>query len=347
MITAFILTVFLTLSISALCSVLEAMLLSTRSIEIERLKSLNPTAGRLLEQLRSDLEGSIASILTVNTVANTLGSVLVGALGTQIFGNLWLGLISATMTLSILFFSEILPKNIGVLYRPALQPILVYPLFWITRLAGPVTNFSSWIIRKILKSRPPTTSEGEIELLAEREARAGKITDLQLRLILTATKLQQFTVEDIMTPRSVVVTCDVEDNPADLLNRLGKFRFARMPVTGQNPDDIVGMIRRKDILHALATGQINKKVRDLMNPPVFVPEIGKLSSALELMIAKHQQLAVVVDEFGGFAGVLALEDIFECLIGREFYESDDVAVDMQEFARKRSRMPKNRTQKSL
>lgn len=346
MTTAFLFAVIFTLSISALCSVLEAMLLSTRSIEVERLKALNSGAGQLLEQLRSDLEGTIASILTVNTVANTLGSVVVGALGTQLFGNVWLGVISAAMTISILFFSEILPKNVGVLYRPALQPILVYPLYWITRLAGPVTNFASWLIRKVLRRRPEAITEGEIEMLAEREARAGRLSDLQLRLIRTAAKLQEFTVEDVMTPRSVVVTCSVEESAAGLLERLGKFRFARMPVTGENPDDIVGMLRRKDLLHALATGQSQKRVRELMNPPVFVAEIGKLANALELMLSKHQQLAIVVDEFGGFSGVLSLEDIFECLIGREFYESDDVAVDMQEFARKRSRMPKNRAQRA-
>lgn len=337
MILSFFLSVFFTLGVSAVCSMLEAMLLSTRAIEVEKLKESHPKAGQLLEALRGDLEGTIASVLTVNTVANTMGSIVVGVLATKAFGDWWLGLISAGMTLAILFFSEILPKNIGVLYRPKLQPILVYPLYWLCRLAGPLTDLSTWLIRKILRRPPEQDSEGEIEMLAEKEAQEGRMNETQLHLIRSTLDLDETTVVEVMTPRNVVALCEAEEKVEDLLERLKHFRFARLPVTGENPDDILGVVRRKDLFHALVTGNRDAKVRTLMQTAVIVPEIGKLQSALELLIARHQQLAVVVDEFGGFAGVLTLEDIFEYLIGREFYEPDDVAVDMQELARRRSK----------
>lgn len=334
--TAFLLSVFFTLGVSAFCSMLEAMVLSTRSIEVEKLKETNPRSGQLLERLRGNLEGTIASILTINTVANTMGSIVVGVLATKVFGDWWLGVISAGMTVAILFFSEILPKNIGVLYRPRLQPMMVYPLYWICRVAEPLTDLSTWLIRRILRRPPEHDSEGEIEMLAEKETQEGRMNETQLHLIRSTLDLDETTVAEVMTPRNVVALCDATEKVEDLLERLTKIRFARIPVTGENPDDILGVVRRKDLFHALVTGSRGVEVQTLMQQAVIVPEIGKLFSALELLIAKHQQLAIVVDEFGGFAGVLTLEDIFEYLIGREFYESDDVAVDMQELARRRS-----------
>lgn len=336
MMLAFFSAVAFTLGVSALCSVLEAMILSTRSIEVENLKKTHPRAGLLLEKLRHDLEGTIASVLTINTVANTLGSIIVGALATKAFGDWWLGVVSGGMTLCILFFSEILPKNIGVIYRRTLHPIMVYPLYGITRLAGPMTDLSAWLIRKILRKPADSGTEGEILMLAEKETLDGRMHERQLRMIRSALELDDTTVEALMTPRNVVVSCEAEETIQELCERLGKIRFARIPVSGEDRDDIIGVIRRKDILFALAAGKTDAKVSDLMRPPVFVSEIGKLSKALEIMISGHQPLAIVVDEFGGFAGVVSLEDFFEHFIGKEFYESDDVAVDMQELARNRS-----------
>lgn len=340
MLTAFFAAVAFTLGVSALCSVLEAMILSTRGIEVENLKKSHPGAGAILESLRADLEGTIASILSVNTIANTLGSITVGALAASAFGTWWVGVISGLMTLGILFFSEILPKNIGVLYRPTLLPVMVYPLMAIYRLAGPVTNFSTWMIRRLLERPPETNFEGEIEMLAEREAREGRMNPAQLRMIRSALELDEATVEDAMTPRNVVLTCEADETAGELFARLKKVPFARIPVVGSSPDDILGVLRRKDLMQTLLTGRGDLPVRSLMRTPVIVPEIGKLVSALELMLSQHQQLAIVVDEFGGFAGVITLEDIFEFLIGREFYEADDMAVDMQELARRRSRSRK-------
>lgn len=331
----FFLSVAATLSISALCSVLEAMILSTRRLEVEKLATVRPRAGQLLRLFREDLEGTIAAILTVNTVANTAGSIMVGVLGTRAFGDVWIGVISALMTLGILFFSEILPKNIGVLYRTSLQPILVFPLYGIYLLAAPLTNFTSWLIRRILRRPEEPPGGEEIIMLAERETRSGRMSQNQLRLILSSLSLEETKVGKVMTPRGVVTTCEADETIGDLLARLGRLRFGRIPVTGEGPDDIIGVVRRRDLLQAMLKGEAGRKVQEFMQPPVIVAEVGNLSATMELLVARHQQLALVVDEFGGFAGVVTLEDLFEFFIGREFYEPDDVAVDMQELAKRK------------
>ncbi len=338
MLLLFFLAVGFTLSVSALCSVLEAMILSTRRLEVEKLATASPRAGALLRLFREDLEGTIAAILTVNTVANTAGSIMVGVLATRVFGDIWLGLVSALMTIGILFFSEIIPKNIGVLYRTSLQPILVFPLYGIYLLAGPLTNLTSWLIRKILRRPEDPPGGEEIIMLAEREVRAKRMSQNQMRLLLSALSLEETKVGQVMTPRGVVATAEADETIGDLIERLGKLRFGRMPVTGQAPDDIIGVIRRRDLLQAMLRGESSRTIREFMQPPVIVPEVGHLSAAMELLVSRHQQLALVVDEFGGFAGVVTLEDLFEFFIGREFYEPDDVAVDMQELAKRKSRL---------
>jgi CBS domain containing-hemolysin-like protein len=337
MVEIFFIAVAFTLGVSALCSLLEAMLLSTRHIEVEKLSRTHPRAGTLLRRCRDDMEGTIAAILTVNTVTNTLGSILIGVIGAKAFGEWWLGVISALMTIGILFLSEILPKNIGVLYRNALQPVFAFPLYGIYLLAGPLTNFASWLIRKILRRPKEAPRTEEITMLAEKEMAAGRLSPGQFRLIQSALALDATRVGAVMTPRKVVETADADETVEDFLKRAGRVRFGRIPVTESIPDNVIGVVRRKDLLHAVLEGNGKKALRDLMKPPVFVPEVGTLSKAMELLVAQHQPLAVVVDEFGGFAGVVSLEDLFEFFIGNEFYETDDVAVDMQELAMRKFR----------
>ncbi|MFW6217683.1 MAG: DUF21 domain-containing protein, partial [Verrucomicrobiota bacterium] len=140
MILSFILATAFTIGVSALCSVLEAMVLSTTTAEIEGLKKTHPPRGKLLENYKSNLEETSSAILSLNTIANTLGATLVGGLAVQIWADSehTLLLVSSAMALAILFFSEIIPKNIGVIYRPSLQPVLVFPLAWVCALMTPI-----------------------------------------------------------------------------------------------------------------------------------------------------------------------------------------------------------------
>ncbi len=336
---AFAFAVVFTLGLSFCCSLLEAMFLSTTAAEVEVLKERNPRRGKLFEDSRDHMEETISSILTVNTIANTLGAVMVGGMATKIFGEAALGVVSAIMTLAILVLSEVVPKNLGIAYRKVLQKHAALPLYWMRRLLRPLTYACNMVVRAIIRRQPEEgTSDREIVLLAEKGARDGTLTGGERDLIQNALSLSATRVAKILTPRNVVVTIEENLTAADVLAEHPSIRFSRMPVHDGNLDEIGGLVRRRDILQSIATGQGARTVKELKQPVSFVPEMATATSALQTLLSANQQMAVVVDEYGGFVGVVSIEDIVEHLIGREIYEKDDVAVDMRALARSRRRL---------
>ena len=194
-------------------------------------------------------------------------------------------------------------------------------------------------MRPVLRKTPDEdASQREILLLADKGAREGKLTGGERDLIRNALSLSATRVADILTPRNVVVSLDEGSTAAEVLAEHPSIRFSRMPVHDENVDDITGMVRRRDILHCAAAGHGERKLSALKLPVSFVPEMATAANALQTLLSANQQLAVVVDEYGGFVGVVSLEDIVEHLIGREIYEKDDLAVDMRALARRRGRI---------
>ncbi len=333
---AFAIAIVLTLSVSFLCSMMEAMILSTTVAEVEALKRDRPKRGQQLEQLRVGLDETISSILTLNTIANTLGSVIIGGLAIRLFGEAVLGIVSALMTLSILVFSEVIPKNLGVSYRRTLQPHVVLPLIAMRNALRPVTYVCNIVVRFVIKTPPqPTDSDEEIILLAERGAQDGTLTESESNIIANALSLDEKRVSEIMTPRSVVTALRRNATIGEVFREYPNVPFARIPVFGKNLDDVVGMVRRRDLLKAKANDQDLDLVAKHMQEVHFIPETATAAQALQLFLKTHQQLLVVVDEFGSTAGVVTMEDVIEHLIGREIFEKDDIAVDMRELARAR------------
>lgn len=340
--STFLIAVVFTLGVSFVCSLLEAMFLSTTTAEIEALKQQHPRRGKLFEDSRNRTEETISSILTLNTIANTLGSVLVGGIAIKLFGEAVLGVVSALMTLAILVLSEVIPKNLGVAYRRGLQKHAAYPLHWMRRLLRPVTHVCSLLVRAIIRSKPDDAdSDREIVLLAEKGAREGKLTSGERDLIHNALSLSSTRVGELLTPRSVVVTLEEDQTAAGVLAEHPSIRFSRMPVHDGTLDEITGIARRRDILQSVASGQGGRTIRELKHPVTFIPEMATAASALQTLLAANQQLAAVIDEYGGFVGVIAIEDIVEHLIGREIYEKDDLAVDMRALARRRQKLRGN------
>jgi CBS domain containing-hemolysin-like protein len=334
--TWLIIAIVLTLDVTFVCSLAEAMILSTTIAEIEALKQRSPRHGRLLETLRLSLDDTISAILTLNTVTTTLGSVIIGGLVSQLLGHAWLGVASAVMTFTILVFSEVLPKNLGVAYRVALQPHVVYPLWWVRRALTPVLYVCSVVVRLFIKTRPSTrTSEKEIILLAERGAKEGILSTSESNIIANALSLDDVRVSEIMTPRTVVTTLRKNATVGEVFREFPNIPFARIPVCQKNLDDIVGLARRRDLLKAKANDQDLETVGNLMQEITFIPETATVGNALQLSLKTHQHLLVAVDEFGSTAGVVTMEDVMEHILGREIFEKDDVAVDMRELARAR------------
>lgn len=329
-----VVTIFLTLGVSFVCSLMEALILSTTVAEIEALKKTRPRRGAALEKLKLELDETISTILTLNTIANTLGSVIIGGLATRLFGEAILGVISGLLTLAILMFSEVLPKNLAVAHRRGLQPLVVYPLTFMTRALRPVTFLCNIIVRVFVK--PPKNTEKsdeEIILLAERGAQQGTISRSESNIITNALALDDVRVSEIMTPRTVVSALKRNATIGEVFREFPNIPFARMPVYGKNIDEIVGLVRRRDLLKAKANDQDLDLVEKLMHEVHFIPETVTAANALQVFLKTHQQMLVVVDEFGTTAGVISMEDVMEQLLGREIFEKDDIAVDMRELAR--------------
>jgi CBS domain containing-hemolysin-like protein len=327
----------ITLGLSAVCSILEAMILSTSASDIESLRQKHAKLGDQLAKYKEGMEETSSAILTLNTIANTLGATLVGGLAQKVYGEQSLMVFSIGLTIGILLFSEILPKNAGVIYRRGLQPALV-PLLGVVRWwMAPLAKVCSVTINFVIPKKPEEAeAEDEIILLAEKSAKEGSLSMSERDMISNALSLDETNVGEIMTPRTVVMAVPQDTNVrAFLADNENNVPFARLPVYEGSIDKVVGIIRRREILLAMATGQADKKIQYFMQKPTFVPEMGTVEEALKSLQTNNQQLAVVVDEFGSTAGVLALEDIFEHILGQEFYEKDDPAEDMRELAKQK------------
>ena len=335
---AFIFAIAFTIGVSALCSVLEAMILSTTTAEIEGLKKSHPSRGEKLEKYKLGLEETSSAILSLNTIANTLGATMVGGLAVQIWpadSNVLLK-VSSAMALTILFFSEIIPKNIGVLYRPNLQPILIFPLIWICTLMAPISRVLGIVVRYTLRpSNKLTDNDEEILLLAEKSAKEGTLTSNERDMINNALNLDELLVNEIMTPRTVVQVFEGQETVTSLLQKYKDIPFARIPIYEEQTENISGIVRRRDLLTAVAEDRGNVQIKELANEAIFVPDNAAASDALQTFLKYHQQLAIAVDEFGSMSGVITMEDVIEQIIGQEIFEDDDPAVDMRELARRR------------
>jgi len=323
-----------TVTLSFFASLFEAVVLSTTVAEIESLKKRKPPQGLILEELKHNLDQTISAILTMNTIANSIGSVIVGAISSRLFNN-W-GFVAATISFGALITvgSEVFPKSLGVMQRKKLQPIVVYPLYWLKKVLSPITYICHLIIRPFV-GKPPKLhrSDEEIILLAELGAKQGTLSKSESSIITNALMLEDMRVSEIMTPRTVLMTLKNSDSIKDIFTQHSNLPFGRIPVTGKGLDDIIGLVRRRDLLKAKANDQDSILVEQLMGEAQFVPETATIGNALQVFLKTHQQLLIAVDEFGATAGVVTMEDVIEHLLGREIFEKDDVAVDMRELAR--------------
>ena len=336
MLLAFIGAVAFTIGTSFYCSLLEALILSTTTAEIEDLKKRKPRKGAKLEELKADISDTISAILTLNTISNTAGTALVSGLAVIMWGNAIVGIITGGMTIGVLIFSEVIPKNLGFVYRTTLHPWVVRPLGILRWLMSPITYLTNLSVRLVVKDNveeDPDADEKEIILLAEKGAKEGRLTSGESDMVTNALKLDDVLVSEIMTPRVVVTAIEKSLTVDEVFRASPHIPFARIPVYDEDLDNVVGVIRRRDLLRQKADDHDLVKISDIMDEVQFVPETVTAYTALQTVLRTHQQLLAVVDEFGSLAGVVTMEDIMEYILGREIFEKDDVAIDMRELAR--------------
>ncbi|MGB5658280.1 MAG: hemolysin family protein, partial [Thermoanaerobaculia bacterium] len=330
----------LTLLTSFLCSLLEAALYSVTPSQVEVLKQREVKGARRLEALRADIDAPIAAILTVNTIAHTVGSALCGAMVAAEFGSPALGIFATLFTFAVLALTEIVPKSLGVRYARTLAVRTVVPLQLMMWSVWPIV----WAARRSMralaggKGRKGPTEE-EIVLFARLAVRGGTVRTQEYRWVQNALYLDRFTAGDLRTPRPVVDTQPAERRVGDLVQEATAWAHSRIPITeGGSADGIIGLVHRLDILEAAAADQEEQTLRELMQPIHFVPDTMPAHQLLELFLRERKHLVAVTDEYGGFEGVVTLEDVLECLLGEEIVDEHDEIEDMQQLALRQSRI---------
>lgn len=329
--------VMLALGVSFLCSVAETVLLSVTPSYIANLKLTHPARADLLKRLRQDnIDRSLAAILTMNTVAHTVGAIEAGAQSAVVFGSNWVGLFSAIMTLMILFFSEIIPKTLGAVYWPK----LITPTLWYIRilivLMYPLVQVSQTITRLI--TRQETThkfSRAVFIAMAGVGVQSGEIDKTELGIINSLLNSRSLTATDIMTPRSVISALPETMTIQEAIEETSKLPFSRIPIYKETLDDIIAFVLKSELLKHTSEAEQQLLVRSIRRPVECVPDSMSLPKLLEVQLHKRQHITLVVDEYGCTIGLVTLEDTIETMLGLEIVDESDNTNDMQEWARKR------------
>jgi CBS domain containing-hemolysin-like protein len=332
-----IISVTLAVTVSALCSVCEAVLYSISASQVEMLKKNGDPAAEHLQSLRSDIEEPITAILTLNTIANTIGASVAGAAAAKLFGDENLLLFSLVFTLTILLFSEILPKTIGVAYAFKLAPIVTYPLRVMVLLLKPIV----WLCRSITRLLPQkvedTISGEELQTIAALSRESGDIEENEEKVINNIIDLKNKIVRQVMTPRTVTFSLNEHITVGNAMAMLAELSsHSRIPIYNREQNNVTGIIMRKDVLQAAAEGENTLTLARFKHPAHFVPEMAPLNRILIDFFDRRQHLFIVVDEYGTMTGIISMEDVLEEIVGREIIDESDKAKDMRELARSKN-----------
>ncbi len=297
-------------------------------------------SGLILKKLKKNIQQPITAILTLNTIANTMGAAVAGASAAIVFGKENLVWFSVFFTLTILLFSEILPKTAGVAYARNLAVWIAVPLNGLVKIMSPLIWLCQVVTHLIPKQgKEALVSIEEIHAVAILGRKSGEIEPQQEKVIANILKLQDKTVRQVMTPRTVVFSLSEHLTIGEALEDKEQWnRHSRIPVFDKDPDDVVGVVLSRSVLLSLSGGNKDQKLSDLMQPVHFVPEAAPLNRVLLEFFEQRVHLFVVVDEYGSVTGVISLEDIIEDIVGREIIDESDRAGNLREYARQKKKM---------
>lgn len=310
------------LLISAICSLMEATLLSLTPSQLGSLSSRRPGIGGLWQRFKADIERPIAAILILNTAAHTIGASVAGAQFNDLYGEQWLWVFSLVFTFLMLQFTEIVPKSAGVRYNQQSAVWIGPPLALLVAVMRPIVLLVDLINRPFRAPqahKSPAVTAEEIVALAGMARLSRQIGTDQERIIKRGSRLAHIKVREIMRPRIEVDALDVETPHDELVGAMAMSGFSRLPVYDGDLDQIVGFLYNKDLLLQLHLGR-EVDVHKLLRPAMFVPETLPVDQLLEMFRREHTQMAVVLDEYGGTEGIVTLEDLLEELVGEVYDE---------------------------
>lgn len=326
--------VALALSVSFLCSVMEAVLLSISASYIAILEQDRPKLGAKLKTFKDDIDRPLAAILSLNTIAHTVGAAGAGAQAAAVFGDAYIGVISAVLTFLILVVSEIIPKTLGAAYWRQLTPFVATALEFTIIIMWPLVKMSEILTGLLTKNKPESIiHRDEFIALAELGSKEGVFHQYESRVMQNLFFLRNIRTKDIMTPRTVVFALSESLTAEQVALEHDPLHFSRIPVHGTDMDDIKGFVLKSDILRS-ATDAPTTPLKEICRPIVVVLDKLTLHDLFEQMMNESTHIALVVDEYGGTEGVVTMEDFIETLLGLEIVDELDKADDMQEIARK-------------
>jgi CBS domain containing-hemolysin-like protein len=334
---AFLLVLYIVLALvfSFLCSIAEATLLSITPSYIAGLKETNPKKAEQLRRLREDnIDQSLAAILTVNTIAHTVGAIGAGAKATAVFGDAWFGVFSAVMTLLILFLSEIVPKTLGAVYWRQLAGITGIYVNMLIKSMYPLIVVSEKLTKLISGGKKKNDfSRDEFVAMASIGQGQGMINDRESKIIRNLFLFKSLEARTVMTPRIVVLSLQKDLTVDEALVDPVKSHFSRLPIYGIDIDSVVGFVLREDLLVAKMHGHGSRPVSDFRRDILAIVTGTSLSGLMETLLLQRQHIAMVVGEYGETQGLVTLEDVVETLLGIEILDEGDKVEDMQKLAR--------------
>lgn len=332
-----LLFLFSALGISFLCSVLEAVLLSVPMSYVTMLEKEGRPGAALLKRYKQDIDKPISAILSLNTIAHTVGAAGVGAQSDKVFGNEYFAVTSGVLTFLILALSEILPKSVGCAYWRSLAipaariiHVLVYITYPLVLLSELITHLVSG------KKQQVSVSREEVSAMVDVGAAEGVFEKKEDRMIQNLLKLDDVKARDIMTPSPVVEMAEERMTLREFYENEAFRTYSRIPVYNEENDDYIkGYVLRQTILEMLAEDKFDMRLSEIVRPVMSFEENTNVSSIWEKLLAQKEHLSIIIDEYGSFRGIVTMEDVIETMLGTEIVDEKDTITDMQEFAREK------------
>ena len=334
--TALLAYFFTAIVLSFLCSLLESVLLSVSIAHVSVIEKEGKSSGRIMAELKENINRPLAAILTVNTIANTIGAAGVGAQTHVVLGNEWVAISSGILTFAILIFSEIIPKTIGAIYSKSLVSFSAYTIRALMVIAWPFVVLSetmSSLMNNGDNGGESKATREELLAMAEISEDEGEIDEQEGDIIENLIKLDDMPVEDIMTPRSVIFALKQSDTVGEVVNKHSPIAFSRIPIFEKDLDNIVGIVNRYTLVNKQAEDQFNIIMKNIMKPIQSIVEKTSVSDVLDLFVKKREQMFFVTDDFGTTTGLITLEDAIETLLGVEIVDEHDHVIDMRKLAK--------------
>ena len=325
----------LALMVSFLCSTLESVLMSTTLSYITLRENEGYKPATLMKIYKTESEKPLAAILSLNTIANTVGAAGVGRQAVAVFGEVWFGVVSAIMTLLILVFAEIIPKTIGTTYWKHLMGFTAHTIRILIAILYPFVMLIRWITNRFPEPEEAAVSREEVIAMANVGEEEGVIEEDENKIIRNVMRLDDIKAYDVMTPRVVASIAPEKMTLKDFYDTDKYDHFSRIPVYADSPEYITGYVLRNDVLEDLAEDHFKKTLKEIKRPlPQFNEEMT-VGDIFDQLLKQKSQISIVIDEYGCFQGILTLEDVIETIFGLEIIDENDEVTDMQQYARER------------